>query len=444
MGRIAVSLLVLLAACGSSQDGGDQSGGQEQPGSGGGAGAISSGTSSTTGTGGETGTGGSTGSGGAVSTGAGTPGTGGSAGKSGSAGSSGTGGSMVVDAGPIMVKACDGLPAAGQWENITPPPFKNPTNMETLAVVVNQLDQTVYAAAGNKTNGGNSGTAVWKSTDCGATFTSVTTGMNKDKLLSGDPWAMMIDPSNPNTLYINNGYGNDPTIYKSTNAGVDFTALSPHPTWKTGSFVQAIAMEPGNPQHLAVTFHSTCEAPYNGLCLSRSNDGGATWQVFNGPTQLTGWQEAATISVLGPTSYIYAATSGGWYTPDEGKTWTKAISDTFYASYAGSTDLAPDGTMYLGGANNVYHSTSNPVGQTWTKIDGSPRTTVVLDDGISLYASASWADSNPEYTAKLNAPATWTQMKHTGRGANQLAYDKSHHIVYAANWGNGLWRLVTR
>jgi len=29
-------------------------------------------------------------------------------------------------------------------------------------------------------------------------------------------------------------------------------------------------------------------------------------------------------------------------------------------------------------------------------------------------------------------------------GANQLAYDAGHHIVYAANWGNGLWRLVTR
>jgi len=31
--------------------------------------------------------------------------------------------------------------------------------------------QTVYAAAGNKTNGGNAGTGVYKSIDCGATFT---------------------------------------------------------------------------------------------------------------------------------------------------------------------------------------------------------------------------------------------------------------------------------
>jgi hypothetical protein len=447
MGRIGFSVIVLLAACGSSQNDGGPTDDPGQQSSGGGAGASLSGSSGrtgvTTGTAGGMGTAGATGGGGSANAGTGgMTGGGGAIGKGGAAGSAGA--ANPCDAGVVVVRACDGLPAAGQWQNITPPPFKNPTNMETLAVVVNPLDQTIYAAAGNKTNGGNGGTGVYKSTDCGATFTFVSTGTNKDKLMSGDPWAMMIDPTHPDTLYTNNGYGNDPTIYKSTNAGVDWTGLSPHPTWKLGSHVQAIAMEPSNPQHLAVTFHTTCEAPYNGLCLSRSNDGGTTWAVFNGPTQLTGWQEAATISVVGPTSYVYAATSGGWYTADEGQTWTKVIPDTFYSSYAGSTDLAPDGTLYLSGANSIYKSQSNPLGKTWTKIDGSPRTTVIIDDGMSLFASGSWADANPVYTSMVSNSATWTNMKHTGRGANQLAYDAGHHIVYAANWGNGLWRLVTR
>lgn len=390
-----------------------------------------------------------TGSGGAAPTGAagsattGTAGAGGVAGAAGENGGSGRGGGSSSDAG-IVVRTCDALPAAGQWQNVTPAVFKTPSNMETIAVVVSPLDQTVYAAAGNKTNGGNGSTGVYKSTDCGATFSLVSTGANRDKITSGNPWAMMIDPTHPDTLYTANGYGNDPTLYKSTNAGVDWTALSPHPVWKLGSFVQAMAMEPGNTQHLAVTFHTTCDAPYNGLCLSRSNDGGATWQVFNGPTQLTGWQEAATLTILGPTSYLYAATTGGWYTADEGKTWAKVADDVFYGAYAGSTDVAPDGTMYLGGANSVYRSQSNPLGSKFTAIAGSPRTTLIIDDGVSLFASFSWADANPVYTAKVSDSTKWTQMMHTGRGANQLAYDSAHHIVYAANLGNGLWRLVTR
>ncbi len=444
MDRIGFALLVLLAACGSSQDAGNPDDNQTTVG-GAAISGSSGGTAATTGAAGnETGTSGSAGSGGAAAVGSGgMTGGAGMSGRGGSAGAPGTGGTGRVDAGMVVVRACANLPAAGQWENITPLPFKTPSNMETLSVVVSPLDQRVYAAAGNKTNGGNAGTGVYKSTDCGATFTFVSTGMNKDKIMSGDPWAMMIDPTHPDTLYTNNGYGSDPTIYKSTNAGVDWTGLSPHPMWKLTSHVQAIAMEPGNPQHLAVTFHTTCESPYNGLCLSRSNDGGTTWQVFNGPSQLTGWQEAATISVLGPTSYLYAA-NGAWYTADEGQTWAKVATDGFSSSYAGSTDLAPDGTMYLAGANSIYKSVSNPIGKTWTKIDGSPRTTVIVDDGISLFASMSWTDANPVYTAKVSGATTWTQMKHTGRGANQLAYDSGHHIVYAANWANGLWRLVTR
>jgi hypothetical protein len=62
-----------------------------------------------------------------------------------------------------------------------------------------------------------------------------------------------------------------------------------------------------------------------------------------------------------------------------------------------------------------------------------------------MYASFGWAyGGNPVWTAKLTDTTKWTNMIHTGRGANQVAYDSAHHIVYAANWGNGLWRLVTR
>jgi hypothetical protein len=30
------------------------------------------------------------------------------------------------------------------------------------------------------------------------------------------------------------------------------------------------------------------------------------------------------------------------------------------------------------------------------------------------------------------------------RGANQMAFDANHHVIYSANWGAGLWRLVTQ
>jgi len=449
--------LTLLAACSAGADpNGDEQGGSDPQTSGGSAGQGSGGSSggsmaagasgSANASGGTGGANASGGSGGAkASGGSGGAGTGGAGGSSsgGSAGGGGSGGTV-----PIVVTNCGSLPAVGKWELIDPPQFAMPTNMEVLSVVVAQQDQSVYASAGNKTNGGNGGTGVLKSTDCGATWTKVSTGMNGAKLDTGDQWAMLIDPTNPSILYSNNGYGNDPTMYKSTNGGVDFTALLVHPDKGVGSFVQDIAMDPKDPKHLAVSFHDNCgKAGYNAMCFSRSTDGGATWKLFNGPASLGGWQEGASLSIFGPTDYMFASTGGGWFTANEGQSWDHVINDGFNGAYGGCTTIAPDGTAYLASAASIYKSNSNPLGASWTKIAGSPHTSVIINDGKQLIASNGGTDPHPMWTADLTDVTKWTQMKDTpdmGRGANQLAYDSVHHIVYSASWAAGLWRMVTR
>jgi hypothetical protein len=447
-------LVTLLAACSADADpNADEQGGSDPQTSGGSAGQGSGGSSggsmavgasgaNPSGGSGTNGSGGANPSGGGA--GAGTGGAGGSsAGGSAGGGQGGSGGGA-----PIVVTNCGSLPVVGKWELIDPPQFAMPTNMEVLSVVVAQQDQSVYASAGNKTNGGNGGTGVLKSTDCGATWKKVSTGMNGNKLDTGDQWAMLIDPTNPSILYSNNGYGNDPTMYKSTNGGVDFTALLVHPDKGVGSFVQDIAMDPKDPKHLAISLHSDCgKTGYNAMCFSRSTDGGATWKLFNGPASLGGWQEGAALSIFGPTQYMFSSNAGGWFTNDEGTTWNHVINEGFNGAYGGCTTIAPDGTAYLAGGFSIYQSNSNPLGATWTKVDGSPHATVIIHDGQKLIASNGGTDPHPMWTADLADVHKWTQMKDTpdmGRGANQLAYDSVHHIVYSASWAAGLWRMVTR
>ena len=74
-----------------------------------------------------------------------------------------------------------------------------PPNMETLAVAGNPEDETVFAAAGNVTNGGAcpsgqtcplGGTGLLKSSDCGSTWTLVTSkmpGFGQRESLHGRP-----------------------------------------------------------------------------------------------------------------------------------------------------------------------------------------------------------------------------------------------------------------
>ena len=318
--------------------------------------------------------------------------------------------------------------------------------MEVFSVVLNPLDQSVYASAGNKTNGGNGSTGVMKSTDCGATWKLVSTGGKAANLLTGNQWIMLIDPVNPQNLFTNNGYGTDPTIYKSSNGGVDWAELAPILKMSsTATSSVAIAMDPDDPQHLALNWHNNCHAPFNGMCLSQSTDGGSTWQEFNGPTQLTDWKEGASMSILGRSKYLYAS-NGAWFTSDGGESWTHPITASILGSGAHRT---PDGTWYLGTSQDgIYQSAAGPdVGKTWTKIPNSPNAGVVGDDGVTLFASYAWNyGGQPIYTAPLANTKTFTQMKTPtmGRGANAFAYDASHHILYATTHSFGIWRLVTR
>ncbi|RYZ04694.1 MAG: exo-alpha-sialidase [Myxococcales bacterium] len=356
----------------------------------------------------------------------------------------------------VLPKAsCSKLPSPGAWENVSPPAFLNPPNMETLAVAVSPEDGVVFAAAGNKTNGGDSGTGVYRSVDCGATWERASTGAGSEKLGTGDPWALLIPATKPTTIYVNNGYGQEPTIYRSTNGGVDFTALDPDSKdvlVSKSNHVQAMAVEKGNPKHIAVTFHDNCGPPFTGNCLSKSIDGGTTWQMFPGPANLKGWLEAASLSVLGPSSYLYTCDSGIYFTEDTGKTWSQPLKGGLYGSYGGSTHIGPDGTLYLG-VGNAGIFTSNPkngpIGKVWSAepLKGSPRNVgVLIDDGKHLYASWSWdSGGQPFSMAPLSDLTAWKPMKSPpiARGSNQLAYDSKHHVLYSANWGAGLWRVVT-
>ncbi|HEV8248043.1 MAG TPA: hypothetical protein VGP93_19850 [Polyangiaceae bacterium] len=407
-------------------------------------GAAAGGASGNGGKDGSTGVGGQSG-------GAGTSSTVGGGGAGGSMNAGGTGNSASGgggNGGAPVVTACDDLGTVGTWENVEPAQFHSPSNMQTIAVAVNPSDQSVFAAASNKTNGGDGSTGIYKSTDCGATWTQWNTGAGQANLATGQLWAMLIDPSQPQNMYVANGYGNGPTIYKSSNGGVDFVPLQTDPTDQVG-FVQAIALDPSNPSHVAVTYHQNCSSPYNDNCLSSSTDAGETWELFNGPSEVGGWQEAASLSVLGPDSYIYAYGGGVYFTSNGGTSWTKVMEGIF-GRYAGSTDLAPDGSLYLADFQGIWQSTEdlgagNPLGKSWSLLEGSPHpVTNLIDDGIRIFGVT--IDGPPFFAASLDAPTVWTHLDSPGvtSGSNEMAYDATHHVVYSANFTSGLLRLVTR
>ena len=138
----------------------------------------------------------------------------------------------------------------------------------TVAVAgVPQRPGTFYMAPNN---GG-----VWKSNDYARTWQPIFDGQD-----TGSVGALAVAPSDPNVVYVGSGEGlrrpdlsTGDGIYKSTDAGATWTHLG----LRDGQQIQAIAVDPRDPNRLfvAVVGHPFGPTP-NAACIAR-RDGGATF-----------------------------------------------------------------------------------------------------------------------------------------------------------------------
>ena len=395
----------------------------------------------------------------------------------------------------------------GVWQDITPAIFRTPANMQTASVVVDPAHPgTVYASAGNNTNGGNPTTSsgIWKSSDCGAHWAKASTGQGSSAVDTGLVWEAKFDASGGN-FYIANGYGSPPALFRSSNGGVDWVDLfegksftlsgdakvgGPVPlttAFQYGGFVQGFSIDPtdATQRHIVATFHENCfdgvpaaqggwgligAASNNGIgCLGETRDGGATWRLFADEQPAQGWVEAATVTAIGTSSFLHVTPGGVYYTADAGATWqpvsftsdggaTYSPVTSAYSSYGEGTWLMPDGTLYLGTSSSGILVSKAVAGKAlgsprnWTQLANSPRTADIISDGTTLYAGWGIFDSSgqPFWSAPLADPTHWTQSTLAtnpsvpANGPNEYAYDAANHVLYAAAYSGGLLRLVTQ
>jgi len=322
-----LALVVSAVACGSS----------DAPNDDGSQGSVAG----SNGTGTEPGTGGAAING---SGGSGVPGAGGSGGSNATSGGAGTvapgsggaggmmgvGGSSSIDAGgPHIVMACPASGGAaakiGVWEKITPATVIAKGDTPGGAILVNPKDtRIVYAGSAN-------GTGLYKSTDCGATFVHVNTGKNGSHIDSGRIWDMVIDPVDPEVLYVIEGYG-DGGLWKTTNGGVDWENTTPidSDVAKTanGNFTSIVGMDITDHLHLVVAFHSGCGGAYAPNCQAETKDGGATWRLFKEP--IAG--EGVGVIVLNATTWLSGGYNEMLQTTDSGATWNKVSTTSPHGS----------------------------------------------------------------------------------------------------------------
>ncbi|MFT3712351.1 MAG: hypothetical protein QM817_32290 [Archangium sp.] len=356
----------------------------------------------------------------------------------------------IVDSGiPHVVLGCSGLADAGVWEELTPPAARSDVSTNCYyggSFVVDPTDRrNVFL--------GSCQAGIFKSTDCGATWTKVSTGRHSIDINSGRQWTMAIDPTNPQILYANSGYnlhdGNNSTLYKSINGGVDWDQIWP-PANAMGvpGFVGGVQMDPTDSQHLLLGMHAACGAPHANACFGESLNGGMTWRIVDGEASWNGG-EGSTVSFLGNSdTWIFKSeTNGLWRTTNRGQSWTFISGGIAH----GTGDLVHTsaGTFIQATSNGVLRSSD---GIMWSAVQNSGNLVngMTVIEGTTIVSSRGFPwnpGGNPQpyqpFLISRDDGLTWSTLPSPMlNNAGQLSFDPDHRILYTSNLNAGFWRVV--
>lgn len=350
------------------------------------------------------------------------------------------------------VEGCDGLPAPGTWENITPPSnFPDAVNGTVgAAVIVDPFDpRTVWLGTGGEND------EIWRSDDCGAGWERVNTGpgsvgdgMTYGGVGDGAQWSMMVDPVDPGVLFAVSGYGAQ-SLWRSTDGGVQWTDLFVDEEYGAVAeyrFVNNVSMDPADHRHLLVTTHGGCAEPYQPSCMAETLDGGESWRVLTSPE---GWIEGGGVVIVEGDTWVWCG-SILMVTEDAGATWSTDNLEGGGSCEAEYTirPLVPtvNGNRYLGSRSGVIRSAD---GVQWEHVPNTSGFMVMVAHGSThLYAADQWSPTLRR--AALADDATWEDVPAPSEqiamgndgGIPFLAYDDAHHVLYASMFSGGVARMV--
>jgi photosystem II stability/assembly factor-like uncharacterized protein len=288
---------------------------------------------------------------------------------------------------------------------------------------------------------------LYKSTDAGSTWKRVG---HLD-----EPLHVAVDPRDSKHLYAVDGVrGNTQGFWISNDGGetwtqpAGFVAASGSPVGTRDLY--SLATEPGNFDHVLVSYHSPWAGGDNAGILE-SADGGLTWARRDPPAASAGGYGMAVFFLhlpqhtLGDSkTWLFTAQQGGFFrTTDGGATWAQVYGHPM--THGGNQIYcSKTGVLYSGGYQYPARSTDN--GKTWTQVKTGLDYSWymgVSGDGENIYVGNTGPD-RPFFVSRETDGLTWTPY----RGGAQkfatqpfeMAYDSANGILYSANWG-GLYAL---
>jgi len=228
----------------------------------------------------------------------------------------------------------------------------------------------VYVAALGHAFGKNPERGVYKTTDGGRTWSRIL--FRND---STGVWDLIMDPTDPNTLYASfwyayrtpwslNSGGPGSGIMKSTDGGATWTELTRNPGLPKGVLGKiGLAVSPANPRRVWAQIEADSGGTY------RSDDGGATWQFLNGDRNLRqrAWYYSRLVADPKDTNVVYALNVQFFKSVDGGKTFRTQLNPPHGDNH--DMWIAANDPLRMISSNDGGANVSTNGGQTWSEQD---------------------------------------------------------------------------
>jgi hypothetical protein len=337
------------------------------------------------------------------------------------------------------------------------------TGRTVSKIVIDPSDSTggtAYAAVcGNGDNGQGGNTGIWKTTNFGQTWSNTTAA---NSLSTTVTWSdLVIDPHTPSTLYAaagNPGGASGNGVYKSTNGGATWTSLSNGiPTGISDGRIALALYDDGATNELFVSIASPSNV---GLFeMLQSTNGGSSFTSITSNSGLTnylgtqGWYDTTLAIDPSNPNYIYA----GGVMSNQGPTFSGSPLESFnggqtWQSMAmiGSSGPHTDdhavafdanGNLLDGNDGGIFrlNDPTSSTNQTWSDLNTNLQITqftgIAADTTVSnVVYGGSQDNGTEEYTGSLG----WNRVLY-GDGGMVRVDPTNHNTIYTETADGGLY-----
>jgi hypothetical protein len=342
---------------------------------------------------------------------------------------------MVCDASGNLYVACNstsnnaGLQrynkSAGSWSNITP----SGLSARVPDIELSSTGRLHIVCGYYNTASSSSG---YRYTDNPATVTS-TSWSSPATTFPTQYHAVLA--SNGNTLYAlpSNSVWEVPTIYKSTNGGVNWSATATTPSFTSGQawYCMALAVDPNNPNNVIV----------GSLDCYKTTNGGTSWTKISSWYGTTGQYVHADQQAMiwGNNNRVLVACDGGIHlSADGGATFIDRNVGLRIKQFYSVAFHPTSSNYFLAGAqDNGVHQLNGTGLTTSVEVTGGDGAFVHVDQDQGQYQWGSYVYS--QYRRSTNSGSSWSSVNYSssaGRFINPTDYDDINNIMYCSGNAN--------